>query len=319
QVTLDTGRVQYESDDLLREFWGDDAAIACSVSATCIGKQMQFFGARVNLAKCLLYAINGGRDELSGEQIMPPFEPVRGEVLELEQVMVRFEHAMDWLARTYVNAMNCIHYMHDKYAYERLEMALHDYDPERSMAFGIAGLSIVADALSDIANTRVRVVRDASGLVVDYAADGDFPKFGNNDDRVDRFASEVVEKFMKKLRQYPAYRGAEHTQSVLTLASNFVYGKHTGNTPDGRRSGEPFAPDANPLQGRDTLGLFASALSVAKLPYEFCQDGISLAATIAATALGNARPEQVEQLIAALDDLFDAGLYHINVHLDPAT
>jgi formate C-acetyltransferase len=315
QVSLDTSSIQYESDDLLCEFWGDDAAIACCVSATRIGKQMQYFGARVNLAKCLLYAINGGRDELSGEQVMAAFPPVRADFLELSEVMTRFEHAMDWLARTYVDAMNCIHYMHDKYAYERLQMALHDYDPERTMAFGIAGLSVVADSLSAIAHSRVRVVRDARGLVVDYESDRDFPKFGNNDERVDHFAREVVKTFMHKLRQYPTHRSAEHTQSVLTITSNVVYGKHTGNTPDGRRHGEPFAPGANPLHGRDSLGLVASAFSVAKLPHEDCRDGISMTSTLIPGALGNDPAERAERLVAVLDGLFEAGLYHINVNV----
>jgi formate C-acetyltransferase len=245
-----------------------------------VGKQTQFFGARVNLVKCMLYAINGGRDELTGKQVMPAFEPIQGDELELGEVMRRFDRAMDWLASTYVSAMNCIHYMHDKYAYERLEMALHDYSPRRSMAFGIAGLSVVADSLSAIAHARVEVVRDATGLIVDYRVAGDFPKFGNDDDRVDELAKVVVEVFMNKLRRHPTYRNAVHTQSVLTITSNVVYGTHTGNTPDGRRHGEPFAPGANPLHGRDTHGIMASAFSV-----------------------------------AALDGLFGQGLFHINVNV----
>jgi formate C-acetyltransferase len=315
QVSLDTSAIQYESDDLLREASGDDTAIACCVSAMRMGKQMQFFGARVNLVKCMLYAINGGRDELTGKQVMPAFEPVRGDVLEIDDVMQRFDHAMDWLARTYVSAMNCIHYMHDKYAYERLEMALHDYAPLRSMAFGVAGLSIVADSLSAIQHGRVELVRDATGLVVDYRISGDFPKFGNNDDRVDRFAKDLVEVFMTKLRRHPTYRNATHTQSVLTITSNVVYGKHTGNTPDGRRQGEPFAPGANPLHGRDSLGMVASAFSVAKLPYEHCRDGISLTSNLLPTSLGSNRGEQIANLTSALDGLFDRGLFHINVNV----
>jgi formate C-acetyltransferase len=315
QVSLDTSSIQYESDELLREHFGDDTAIACCVSAVRVGKQMQFFGARVNIAKCLLYAINGGRDEISGQQVMAPFEPVRGDVLEIEDVLARFDRAMDWLARVYVSAMNCIHYMHDKYAYERLEMALHDANLERTMAFGIAGLSVVADSLSAIAHARVEVVRDATGLIVDYRATGDYPKFGNNDERVDGFARRIVEGFMGKLRQHPTHRGARHTQSVLTITSNVVYGAHTGNTPDGRRRGEPFAPGANPLHGRDTLGLVASAFSVAKLPYEDCQDGISLTCSIVPSSLGASRAERTEHLGACLDGVFDAGLFHINVNV----
>jgi formate C-acetyltransferase len=315
QVSLDTSSIQYESDQLLRKHWDDDTAIACCVSAMRMGKQMQFFGARVNLAKCMLYAINGGRDELSGEQIMEPFEPVRGDLLELGDVWQRFDRAMDWLAGTYVSAMNCIHYMHDKYAYERLEMALHDYAPERTMAFGIAGLSVVADSLSAIAHASVRVERDASGLIVDYKPSGDFPKFGNNDGRVDHFAQEVVEAFMAKLRKHATYRHAIHTQSVLTITSNVVYGANTGHTPDGRRRGEPFAPGANPVHGRDSLGMLASAFSVAKIPYEHCQDGISLTASIVPSALGASREQRIEHLTSVLDGLFDAGLYHINVNV----
>jgi formate C-acetyltransferase len=315
QVSLDTSAIQYESDDLLREASGDDTAIACCVSAMRMGKQMQFFGARVNLVKCLLYAINGGRDELTGKQVMPAFEPVRGDVLEIADVMQRFDHAMSWLARTYVSAMNCIHYMHDKYAYERLEMALHDYAPLRTMAFGIAGLSVVADSLSAIEHARVEVVRDSNGLVVDYRTSGEFPKFGNNDDAVDHYARDLVEVFMDKLRRHPTYRNATHTQSVLTITSNVVYGKHTGNTPDGRRQGEPFAPGANPLHGRDRLGMVASAFSVAKLPYEHCRDGISLTSNLLPTSLGKNRDEQVENLSSALDGLFEGGLFHINVNV----
>jgi formate C-acetyltransferase len=320
KVSLDTSAIQYESDDLLREASGDDTAIACCVSAMRVGKQMQFFGARVNLAKCFLYAINGGRDELTGKQVMPAFAPVQGEYLEPADVAQRFDRAMDWLAKTYVSAMNCIHYMHDKYAYERLEMALHDYAPLRTMAFGIAGLSVVADSLSAIEHARVKVLRDASGLVVDYEVTGEFPKFGNNDDRVDHFARELVQSFMGKLRQHPTYRAATHTQSVLTITSNVVYGNHTGNTPDGRRKGEPFAPGANPMHGRDTLGMVASAFSVAKLPYADCRDGVSLTSNLVPTSLGTSREARVENLTGALDGLFNQGLFHININvLDRAT
>src|SRR5262245_23835729 len=267
KVAIDTSSIQFESDEIMRSAWGDDGAIACCVSPMLLGKQMQFFGARANLAKCLLYAINGGRDEVSGEQVAPPSEPVKGEVLDFDDVLARFEKTMDWLAGVYVNAMNVIHYMHDKYAYERVEMALHDYAPLRTMAFGMAGLSVVADSLSAIKHAKVHVVRDETGLVVDYETEGSFPYFGNNDNRVDHLASWTVSTFMAKLRKYPTYRGALHTQSILTITSNVVYGKATGNTPDGRRKGEPFAPGANPMHGRDSHGIHASAASVAKIPY----------------------------------------------------
>jgi formate C-acetyltransferase len=263
RVAIETSSIQFESDDIIRRAWGDDGAIACCVSPMVVGKQMQFFGARANLAKCLLYGINGGRDETSGQQIAPPFDPVTDDVLDFDDVVDRFERMMDWLAGVYVNAMNIIHYMHDKYAYERIEMALHDYAPVRTMAFGIAGLSVVADSLSAIKYARVHVVRDATGVVTDYVTEGTFPQFGNNDNRVDQLAAWTVSTFMNKLRKYPTYRNALHTQSILTITSNVVYGKATGNTPDGRRRGEPFAPGANPLHGRDCHGLHAAAASVA--------------------------------------------------------
>ena len=260
----------------MRRTWGDDGAIACCVSPMLVGKQMQFFGARANLAKCLLYAINGGRDEISGEQVGPGLGHVQGETLDFDEVIEKYEKMMDWLAGVYVNAMNIIHFMHDKYAYERIEMALHDYAPFRTMAFGIAGLSVVADSLSAIRYAKVRVLRDKTGLVTGYQIEGDFPKFGNNDNRVDHLATWVVSTFMNKLRKYPTYRNALHTQSVLTITSNVVYGKNTGDTPDGRRRGEPFAPGANPMHGRDQHGIHASAASVAKIPYRDAADGISL-------------------------------------------
>src|SRR6516165_10332258 len=278
KVAIDTSAMQFESDSLMRSAWGDDGAIACCVSPMLMGKQMQFFGARANLAKCLLYAINGGRDELSGKQVGPLFAPVQEEYLEFDDVAGKFERMMDWLATVYVNAMNVIHYMHDKYSYERIEMALHDYAPVRTMAFGIAGLSVVADSLSAIRHARVKVIRDEFGVVVDYQTEGDFPKFGNNDNRVDQLAATVVSMFMSKLRKHPTYRNAIHTQSVLTITSNVVYGKGTGNTPDGRRKGEPFGPGANPMHGRDTHGIMASAASVSKIPYRDAADGISLTA-----------------------------------------
>jgi formate C-acetyltransferase len=280
-----------------------------------VGQQMQFFGARVNLAKCPLYAINGGRDELTGDQVMPAFDPVEGDILEEKQVLERFDTAMDWLARVYVNAMNCIHFMHDKYAYERVEMALHNYNPRRTMAFGIAGLSVVADSLSAIRHAKVKVVRDETGLVTDYEIDGDFPKYGNNDDRADDIAAWLMSQFMAKLRKHPTYRDATHTQSVLTITSNVVYGKRTGNTPDGRKTGEPFAPGANPMHGRDADGYIASALSVAKLPYAEAQDGISLTNTVLPSALGSNKDDQVANLAGCLDGYFGAGGFHMNVNV----
>ena len=315
KVAIDTSSLQFESDSLMRTAWGDDGAIACCVSPMLVGKQMQFFGARANLAKCLLYAINGGRDEISGKQIGPPREPVKGDYLEFEDVVAKFERMMEWLAGVYVNAMNVIHYMHDKYAYERIEMALHDYAPVRTMAFGIAGLSVVADSLSAIRHARVKVERDQSGLVVDYRTEGDFPKFGNNDNRVDQLAASVVSMFMSKLRKHPTYRNALHTQSVLTITSNVVYGKNTGHTPDGRRKGEPFAPGANPMHGRDTHGIMASAASVAKIPYRDAADGISLTATMVPQGLGRTPEDQVMNLVGMLDAFFGANGYHANVNV----
>lgn len=315
KVSIDTSSIQYESDELMRPAWGDDTAIACCVSAMRVGKQMQLFGARVNLGKCLLYAINGGRDEISGEQVMPEFGAVKGDILDFNDVMKKFDHAMEWLAKTYVDAMNCIHYMHDKYAYERIEMALHDYSPLRTMAFGIAGLSVVADSLSAIKYGQVKVLRDETGLVVDYEKSGDTPNFGNNDDRVDQFATWLAETFMNKLRKHKTYRNATHTQSVLTITSNVVYGKNTGNTPCGRRAGEPFAPGANPMHGRDKLGFLASAMSVAKIPYEHCQDGISLTSSITPSGLGANEDEQVTNLARSLDGYFGIEGFHMNVNV----
>jgi len=280
-----------------------------------VGKQMQFFGARSNLAKCLLYAINGGRDEITGKQIGPVAEPVKGDYLEFEDVVTRFNAMMEWLARVYVNAMNIIHYMHDKYAYERIEMALHDYSPVRTMAFGIAGLSVVADSFSAIRFARVKVVRDETGLIVDYKTEGDFPKFGNNDNRVDQIAATIVSMFMTKLRKHPTYRNAIHTQSVLTITSNVVYGKNTGNTPDGRRKGAPFAPGANPMHGRDTHGIMASAASVAKIPYRDAADGISLTTTMVPEGLGRSPEDQVTNLVGVMDAFFGSSGYHLNINV----
>jgi formate C-acetyltransferase len=315
KVAIDTSALQFESDSLMRGAWGDDGAIACCVSPMLMGKQMQFFGARANLAKCLLYAINGGRDELSGKQVGPKVDPVKGDYLDFDDVAAKFDAMMEWLASVYVNAMNVIHYMHDKYSYERIEMALHDYAPVRTMAFGIAGLSVVADSLSAIRYARVKVIRDESGLIVDYETEGDFPMFGNNDNRVDQLAASVVSMFMNKLRKHPTYRNAIHTQSVLTITSNVVYGKGTGNTPDGRRKGEPFGPGANPMHGRDKHGIMASAASVSKIPYRDAADGISLTTSMVPEGLGRTPEEQVTNLVGVLDAFFGATGYHMNVNV----
>jgi formate C-acetyltransferase len=315
KVAIDTSSIQFESDEIMRRTWGDDGAIACCVSPMLVGKQMQFFGARANVAKCLLYAINGGRDELTGEQVGPPNGAVQGEYLDFDDVVDKFEKMMDWLAGVYVNAMNIIHYMHDKYAYERVEMALHDYGPLRTMAFGMAGLSVIADSLSAIRYAKVRVVRDTTGLVTDYQIEGIFPQFGNNDNRVDQLASWVVSTFMNKLRKYPTYRNALHTQSILTITSNVVYGKSTGNTPDGRRRGEPFAPGANPMHGRDSHGIHASAASVAKIPYRDAADGISLTTTLIPEGLGRVGEDRITNLRSMLDAFFGATGFHMNVNV----
>jgi formate C-acetyltransferase len=315
QVAIDSSSLQFESDDIMRRAWGDDGAVACCVSPMAMGKQMQFFGARANLAKCLLYAINGGRDEISGEQVGPALEPVKNDVLDFDDVLEKFDRMMDWLAGVYVNAMNIIHYMHDKYAYERIEMALHDYAPLRTMAFGMAGMSVVADSLSAIKFAKVRVTRDGTGLVTDYQTEGTFPVFGNNDNRVDQLASWVVSTFMNKLRKYPTYRNAVHTQSILTITSNVVYGKATGHTPDGRRHGEPFAPGANPMHGRDSHGIHASAASVAKIPYRDAADGISLTTTLVPQGLGRTPQDRVTNLTSMLDAFFSTTGYHMNVNV----
>jgi formate C-acetyltransferase len=317
KVSRDTSSLQYENDDLMRPFWGDDYGIACCVSGMRLGKQMQFFGARVNLAKALLYAINGGRDEISGEQVAPASPPVTGEELDHDDVYAKFDRMMEWLARTYVHAMNCIHYMHDKYFYERLEMALHDRDILRTMAFGIAGLSVVADSLAAIKYGKVHVIRDNTGLVVDYKNESKnpVPQFGNNDDRVDSIASHIVTEFMQKIRKHPTYRNATHTQSVLTITSNVVYGKATGNTPDGRRKGEPFAPGANPMHGRDSHGWLASCLSVAKLPYKDSLDGISYTVSVAPQKAHLSDTELVDAAVKAFDVYFDQGGFHMNLNV----
>ncbi len=315
KVAIDTSSIQFESDEIMRRTWGDDGAVACCVSPMLMGKQMQFFGARANLAKCLLYAINGGRDELSGKQVGPKTAPVAGDTLDFDDVLDKYEKMMDWLAGVYVNAMNIIHYMHDKYSYERIEMALHDYAPVRTMAFGIAGMSVVADSLSAMKHAKVKVVRDATGLITDYKTEGTFPQFGNNDNRVDHLASWAVSTFMNKLRKYPTYRNAIHTQSVLTITSNVVYGKGTGNTPDGRRHGEPFAPGANPMHGRDSHGIHASAASVAKIPYRDAADGISLTTTLVPEGLGRVAKDRVVNMRGILDSFFGSTGYHMNVNV----
>ncbi|MBE4733545.1 formate C-acetyltransferase [Streptomyces caniscabiei] len=320
QVSIDTSAVQYESDELTRPRTGDDTAIACCVSAMAVGRQMQFFGARVNLAKALLYAVNGGRDEMTSEQVAPAAPPLTGEYLDHEELSAAYDRVLDWLAATYVDALNVIHYMHDKYAYESIEMALHDHPVHRFMACGIAGLSVAVDSLSAVRYARVKVFRDATGLAVDFRTEGDFPTFGNNDDRADDIAVHLVESFMAKVRAHPTYRDAEHTQSVLTITSNVVYGKHTGNTPDGRRAGQPFAPGANPMNGRDRHGVAASALSVAKLPYEQACDGISLTTTVTPEGLGHRPDERAGHLVGILDAYTAAGGFHMNVNvLDRAT
>ncbi len=315
KVSIDTSSIQYESDDIMRDVWGDDYGIACCVSAMRIGKQMQFFGARANLAKALLYAINGGRDEKSGEQVAPMFAPVTSEYLDYDEVMAKFDQTMDWLSELYINTLNVIHYMHDKYNYEKLQMALHDISILRTEACGIAGLSVVADSLSAIKHTKVKVIRNETGLAVDYEIEGEYPAFGNNDDRVDQIAVELVERFMNKLRKVKTYRNAKQTLSVLTITSNVVYGKKTGSTPDGRKAGEPFAPGANPMHGRDKKGAAASMASVAKLPYRHAEDGISYTFSIVPKALGKTSEERIHNLSGMLDGYFYEKGHHINVNV----
>ncbi|SHJ85167.1 formate C-acetyltransferase [Anaerocolumna jejuensis DSM 15929] len=315
KVSIDTSSIQYESDDIMRDVWGDDYAIACCVSAMRVGKQMQFFGARANLAKALLYAINGGKDEKTGEQVGPMFEPVRGEYLDYDELMIKFDQTLEWLAELYINTLNVIHYMHDKYNYERLQMALHDISILRTEACGIAGLSVVADSLSAAKYAKVKIIRDEKGLAVDYEIEGEYPAFGNNDDRVDQIAVELVERFMNKLRKFKTYRNAKQTLSILTITSNVVYGKKTGNTPDGRKAGEPFAPGANPMHGRDKKGAVASMASVAKLPYRHAEDGISYTFSIVPRALGKTGEERATNLVGLLDGYFFDKGHHINVNV----
>ena len=315
KVSIDTSSVQYENDDLMTTYWGDDYAIACCVSAMKVGKQMQFFGARVNLAKTLLYAINGGKDEKLGMQVGPKLAPITSEYLEYDEVMDRFEQMTDWLANLYVNTLNVIHYMHDKYSYESLQMALHDRDVFRTMACGIAGLSVCADSLSAIKYAKVKPIRDENGIAVDFEVEGDFPKYGNDDDRVDDIAVYLVENMMNKIRQNKTYRNAYHTQSILTITSNVVYGKKTGTTPCGRKKGEPFAPGANPMHGRDNSGSLASLNSVAKLPYEHSQDGISNTFSIVPDALGKTPEDRINNLSCMMDGYFGQDAHHLNVNV----
>lgn len=316
KVSIDTSAVQYENDDLMRPEFGDDYGIACCVSPMKIGKGMQFFGARANLPKTLLYALNGGRDEKSGVQVAPKFAPVTGDYLEYEDVMEKFEQMMKWLAGVYVNALKIIHYMHDKYAYEAFEMALHDLDIERTQATGIAGLSIVADSLAAIRDSKVKVVRNESGLIVDFEREGEYVPFGNNEDSTDDLAVMVTEKFMNYLRTHETYRHSRATQSILTITSNVVYGKKTGNTPDGRRAGAPFSPGANPMNGRDTRGAIASLASVAKLPFHHANDGISYTFAIAPNALGKTAEDRIENLVSMMDGYFTPqGGQHLNVNV----
>lgn len=314
-LSIKTSSIQYENDDLMRITLGDDYGIACCVSPMKIGKQMQFFGARANLAKTLLYAINGGRDEVSGKQITPKFAPITSEYLNYDEVMEKFSQMMDYVAKIYIKALNAIHYMHDKYSYEAIEMALHDKDILRTMACGIAGLSVVADSLSAIKYAKVKVIRDETGLATDYEVEGDFPKFGNDDERVDEIAVKIVKMFMSKLRRYPTYRNSKHTLSILTITSNVVYGKNTGNTPDGRRAGEPFGPGANPLHGRDTNGALAVMNSIAKLPFDSSEDGISYTFSITPGTLGKDEETKVTNLVNMLDGYFKQTGHHINVNV----
>lgn len=316
KVSIDTSAIQYENDDLMRVDYGDDYGIACCVSPMKIGKQMQFFGARANLAKCLLYAINGGRDERTGVQVAPKFEPITSEYLDYNEVMEKYEQMMRWLAKVYVNALKIIHYMHDKYDYEAYEMALHDGDVQRIRATGIAGLSIVADSLAAIRDCKVKVIRDERGLAVDFEREGEYVPYGNNDDRTDAIAVEITEKFMNYLRQHETYRNAVATQSILTITSNVVYGKKTGTTPDGRQGGTPFAPGADPMNGRDVKGAVAALASVAKLPFHHAHDGISYTFAISPATLGKERDIQVSNLVGLLDGYFTPdGGQHLNVNV----
>ena len=316
KVSIDTDALQYENDDVMRPYYGDDYAIACCVSAMRVGKDMQFFGARANIAKLMMMAINGGRDENKFEQVGPEMPVMDGDVLDYEEVLRRMDFYRPWLAKTYVSAMNTIHYMHDKYAYEKSQMALHDTEVRRLMAFGIAGMSCMADSLSAIKYAKVKPIRNLeNGIIVDFEIEGDFPKFGNDDDRVDQIACEQVEKFYQALTQFPLYRGAIHTMSILTITSNVMYGKKTGNTPDGRKLGEPLAPGANPMSGRDKSGALAELNSVAKLSYDYCRDGISNTFSIIPEALGKTEEDRITNLVQLLSGYFIQGAHHLNVNV----
>ena len=314
-ISVRTSSIQYENDDVMRPVWGDDYSICCCVSATQTGKEMQFFGARANLAKCLLYALNGGRDAKSREQVGPEYAPYQGEYLEYDEVIRKYDRMMDWLAGLYVNTLNAIQYMHDKYYYEAAEMALIDTDVRRTFATGIAGFSHVVDSLSAIRYAKVRAIRDEEGLIVDYEVEGDFPRYGNDDDRADNIAVWLLKTFLEKLKKRHTYRNSEATTSILTITSNVVYGKATGNMPDGRRAGEPLAPGANPSYGAEQNGLLASLNSVAKLPYEYALDGISNTQTINPGALGHSEEEQKKNLVSVMDGYFDQGAHHLNVNV----
>ena len=314
-ISIKHSAIQYENDDIMRVYHGDDYGIACCVSSMRIGKEMQFFGARANLAKCLLYAINGGVDEMTGKQVGPKYRPVTSEYLDYDEVWEKYKDMLKWLAGVYVNTLNIIHYMHDKYCYERLQMALHDKHVRRWFATGIAGMSVVADSLSAIKYAKVKTVRDENGLVTDYIVEGDFPKYGNDDDRVDEIAKEVLHTFMQYVRGNHTYRGGIQTTSILTITSNVTYGKNTGSTPDGRKKGEPFAPGANPMHGRDTHGAVASLASVAKLPFADSQDGISNTFSIVPDALGKDEDTSEDNLIALLDGYVAKGGHHLNVNV----
>lgn len=315
QLSINTSALQYENDDIMRPYYGDDYAIACCVSAMTLGKQTQLFGARCNLAKLLLYAINGGKDEISGDQVGYKASVYEGNVLDYQEVMRRFKQQMEWLAELYVNTMNIIHYMHDKYAYEYAQFALHDSDIHYYMAFGIAGMSVVVDSLSAIKHARVTPIRDERGIITDFTIEGDYPKFGNDDDRVDQIALEVINEFVSNLKKHPTYKNAEHTLSILTITSNIMYGKHTGTTPDGRKKGDPLAPGANPLHGREEHGPLAAFNSIAKLPYSEVRDGISFTFSIVPSALGKTMEERVNNLQALLSGYFQQNSHHINVNV----
>ena len=315
KTSINTSAIQYENDDVMRPEWGDDYGIACCVSAMRIGKQMQFFGARANLAKTLLYAINGGIDEKSKAQVGPKYQPITSEYLDYNEVMEKYNDMMEWICGLYLNTLNIIHYMHDKYSYERIEMALHDTEILRTMATGIAGFSVAVDSLSAIKYAKVKTIRDEDGVVVDYDVEGDFPKYGNNDDRADEIAVWLLKEFMTKVKKHKTYRNAKHTTSILTITSNVVYGKKTGNTPDGRRAGEPFAPGANPMHGRDTHGALASLSSVAKVPYKYALDGISNTFSIIPKALGRELDVQEENLVSMLDGYASKGGHHLNINV----